>query len=183
MKKSLIALIPLALILIAVLGYKFLNKKNISSSKQFPSPSFQSSESISPTESTSAKEKASSKINLVCRYRPNEKIEVISYLKEGKIFSEIKGENQGFDKFLFFNDTGKIYYWNSSTKQGFTLTATTAQPNTQFEFKNTDEYLGQMEKYRPDCREESLNDELFNIPSDVNFQDMEKLQEMMRQNQ
>lgn len=182
MKKNLIILAPLILILIGFLGYKFLNKKG-TPSLETPTSKTQLTTTPTSTPKTTSETEITNRENLVCRYQPEEKIEILSYIKGNKIFSEIKGENQEFDRFLFFDDTKKIYYWNSNRKQGFILTASAIQPNTQFNLPSTDEYLDEMEKYKLDCRKENLSDTLFDIPSDVKFEDMNKLQEMMRQNQ
>jgi hypothetical protein len=127
------------------------------------------------------KEMVLKNISLKCTYEIPDGGKVISFVKgKNKIRSTV--EVNGKKTETIFID-GKIYSWDNKTKQGMTMTIKNLPqptPGQKITVENPENYIEQLEKMKANCKQESFSDSLFQPPTDVKFQDLDKLQEMMQ---
>lgn len=176
MKKIIPVLV--VLVLLAVGGYYYMNSK-----KTMPS----SNSAIVKTESaatgnvfTSIQDALSRSLTLECNYKDDKGTQTTTYVKGGAVrvvmsaMADPKQPNNVIVK------DKKMYMWNDTTKAGFTYTMTepavtgtspvaTGQPAASDKQAS---FLATIEKYKNACKTSTVADSFFQVPIDVNFQDM-----------
>lgn len=129
----------------------------------------------------SIKEMVTKNINLKCTYEIPEGGKVITYLKgKDKIRSTVESKGRK-NEVLFLN--GKMYSWDDESKQGITMTIKDLPqptPGQKITVENPENYIEQMEKMKASCKQENFSESIFQPPTDIKFQDLDKLQEMMQ---
>ncbi|MDH7476091.1 MAG: hypothetical protein QHH09_01300 [Microgenomates group bacterium] len=119
--------------------------------------------------------------SIKCTYEIPDGGKVTSFVKgKDKIRSTIENNNQKTET-IFVN--GKMYSWDDKTKQGMVMTIKNLPEQTTQEkttVEDPEKYIEQMEKMKASCQKENFSDSVFQPPTDVKFQDLDKLQEMMQ---
>ncbi|HRS22733.1 MAG TPA: hypothetical protein P5562_01095 [Candidatus Woesebacteria bacterium] len=106
-----------------------------------------------------------------CTYTLEEGLKVTTYIKNGKMRTEIPLENGDTNVSLYTDD--KVYQWSEKEKQGIFMSVEDAKKQPGTEVQDPDEYLNDIKnKYHPDCKNLDLEDSLFTLPEDVRFQDL-----------
>lgn len=137
---------------------------------------------------SSVRDALSKKLTLSCEFKDENGALIRSYVKNGLVrvtsTTPLSGEqspdsSQAGDFILKDN---KMYIWDSKTKQGFVyevkdqggenLDQTAMAQN---EPVRVDSYINMLDKYKDSCKVTTLDDSYFNLPTDVTFQDMNKL--------
>lgn len=113
-------------------------------------------------------------VSYQCTYRIEENLEVTTFVKNGKIRTEINLPTG--DKNVSLYADNKVYQWSEKEKQGFFMTIDFAKQQPQTEIQEPEKYLDDIvTRYKPDCKRVNLADSLFVVPTDVKFQDMSQL--------
>ena len=106
-----------------------------------------------------------------CTYTLEEGFQVTTYIKNGKMRTEIPLGDGDINISLYIDE--KVYQWSEKEKQGIFMSVEEAKEQPGTEVQDPDEYLEEIKnKYRPDCQNMDLADSLFLLPKDVQFQDM-----------
>jgi len=106
-----------------------------------------------------------------CTYTLEEGFKVTTYIKNGKMRTEMPVGDDDTNISLYINE--KVYQWSEKEKQGIFMSVEEAKKQPGTEVQDPDEYLEEIKnKYRPDCRNMDLADSLFLLPEDVQFQDL-----------
>lgn len=106
-----------------------------------------------------------------CTYTLEEGFQVTTYIKNGKMRTEIPLGDGDINISLYIDE--KVYQWSEKEKQGIFMSVEDAKKQPGTEVQDPDEYLEEIKnKYRPDCQNMDLADSLFLLPKDVQFQDM-----------
>lgn len=124
----------------------------------------------------------SQNINLKCSYETPSGTKVTTYIQRKDKMRSVIETKSGENHVLFLN--GKMYSWSEKTKQGMIMNVKTGIENKTAQQKpeiieDPKKYLDELEKFKADCRKENFSESLFQIPNDVKFQDVDKIQEMM----
>lgn len=108
-----------------------------------------------------------------CTYTLKEGFKVTTYVKNGKMRTEIPLESGDTNVSLYTDD--KVYQWSEKERQGFFMGVEEAKKQPGTEVQDPDKYLNDIKnKYKPDCKNIDLSDSLFVIPKDIQFQDLSK---------
>ncbi len=106
-----------------------------------------------------------------CTYTLEEGFKVTTYVKNGKMRTEIPLKSGDTNVSLYTND--KVYQWSEKEKQGIFMSVEDAKKQPGTEVQDPDEYLNDIKnKYHPDCQNMDLSYSLFSLPGDIQFQDL-----------
>jgi len=106
-----------------------------------------------------------------CTYKIEGELQVTTYVKNGKMRTEIPLESDNITVALYTED--KVYQWNEKEKQGMVINVTEAQQQPGLDIQDPEAYLTDIKnKYQADCQNMDLADSLFVIPKDIQFQDI-----------
>lgn len=178
MKKNLV--IILVAVIIVIGGVVFISSKS-KQGEEIISPTQLAEESMLDEESISSEESQINSLDSLslegsyqCVYTIEEGLKVITYVKNGKMRTEITLE--GGDTNISLYADNKVYQWSDKEKQGIFMSVEEAKNQQGTEIENPDEYLKEIKvKYQPDCKNIDLDDSLFIAPKDVRFQDLSQL--------
>lgn len=155
-------------------GYYFMNSQGntLLSSKKDPVQTIE--EALTGTNSVK------------CEYTDEAGQKVVAYIKAGKMRSDIV-EGQGLGGVLYKDSM--MWTWDNETKQGFMMDVPEGDDYTQPMDEgmsspstvNKSELEANIEKYKQHCKEESINDSVFEPPTDVVFQNMGDLMKSLPQ--
>lgn len=173
-KKTLI-IIAVVLLILAVFGVVYLKPKNNSINNSTESKSV----------FTSIKDALSKNMTLVCDFTDETGSSVKSYVKNGAVRVTTSGasENQSGEVIIL---NKKMYMWNTKTKTGFLYNIPDSD-ESEVGMKGEDvikseAYLDMIDKYKDSCKAAAVEDSYFEVPTDINFQDMSKLLEDIKNN-
>ena len=106
-----------------------------------------------------------------CTYTIEEGMKVTTYVKNGKMRTEIPLE--GGDTNISLYTDNKVYQWSDKEKEGFFISVEEAKNQPGTEVQDPDEYLEEIKnKYKLDCKNIDVSDSLFTLPKDIEFQDL-----------
>lgn len=106
-----------------------------------------------------------------CTYTLEEGFRVTTYIKNGKMRTEIPLEGGDTNVSLYTDD--KVYQWSEKERRGIFMAAQEAKKQPDIKVQAPDEYLNDIKnKYHPDCQNMELPDSLFSLPGDIQFQDL-----------
>lgn len=109
-----------------------------------------------------------------CTYTLEEGMKVITYVKNGKMRTEISLPDGDTNVSLYRDD--KVYQWSEKERQGFFMAVEEAKQQPGTEIQDPDEYLEEIKnRYKPDCKNIDLSDSLFALPNDIEFQDLSQM--------
>lgn len=113
-------------------------------------------------------------ISMVCSYKIENGLEVTTYIKN-KMIKTVTNMPNDINYNLVKDD--KAYQWSDKDKKGIVMPIVSAQKQsgTGVEIENPEKYIDDIMKYRPNCKETNLSDDIFIVPQDVQFQDMSQL--------
>lgn len=112
-----------------------------------------------------------------CEYTGEDGAVVTAYVKNGMVRTNISGGPEGDGSFLM---KGKTFWtWQDSTKQGMTYTVPDVTPveteAVESEGNMSEKVASDLEKYKDSCTSENVSDSMFEVPSDVSFQDLSQV--------
>lgn len=165
-KLSLILVLILVFIVAAFSYTKFKSKKDINTD----SPKTENALFAS------VKEALGKKLTLSCEFQ-NEGSTVKSYIKNGGV--RVSSVNSDGTTAEFLQKDGKMYIWDTKSKQGFVSTVDTSVSNNGEDLTNKDltsaeSYIDLMDEYKDSCKVSDISDSLFIIPVDVTFKDLDQ---------
>ena len=109
-----------------------------------------------------------------CTYTIEKGLDVTTYVKNGKMRTEIPLGDDDTNISLYIDN--KIYQWSTKEKQGFFMSVGEAEKQPDMEVQDPDKYLEDIKnKYRLDCQNIDLANDLFAVPGDIQFQDLSQL--------
>jgi hypothetical protein len=172
MKKSQITLAVLATILLAG-GVYYLRIKSRVVSK--------TNDKVGGSIFTSIKDALSKDITLACEFKDDRGVSVKSYIKNGsvRIMSTSVETNSDQTSDIILKDK-KMYMWGAKTKQGFMYEISDTNSDNPSDIAKGQNYLDMIDKYKDSCKVATVEDSYFVIPSDVKFQDMNKMLEDLK---
>lgn len=134
---------------------------------------------------TSVKDALSKDLTLYCEFSDNNS-SFKSYIKNGsvRVVNNSKEDGRSGDMIM---KQGKMYIWDNTTKTGFVYEIP-KEENSEKDFglseKDTikaDMYLNLIDKYKDSCKVSAVEDSFFDEPKDVEFKDMTKFLEDLKQ--
>jgi len=145
----------------------------------------------------SVKDALSKSLSLKCVYKDESGTETTTYIKNGsvRIMMTNANENQEYNNILMKEK--KMYMWSDKSKTGFvyeTIDPKDMTPYPTFKVEKglepekapgnqqQDSIIAEIEKYKNACKTESISDSLFELPNDVEFEDMAAMQKKMMEN-
>jgi len=125
-----------------------------------------------------------------CEYTDEEGRVTISYIKDGKIRSEFSDQENEPGGMIFKDNA--MWTWNSATKEGFTMVLPEVEESTDSQYDDGDDFdqspfnekreiEEEIEKYKEQCNNERISDDMFEPPTDITFQDMSDFYQNMPQ--
>lgn len=141
---------------------------------------------------SSIKDALSKSLSLKCVYKDESGIQTTSYIKAGSVRVVMEGNADAEQPNNIIMKDKKMHMWSDASKTGFIFTIeepeVTPLPNEDKKMVRPEDsdaggkqesILAQIEKYKDACKAEVVADSYFTIPTDVQFQDMNALQEQM----
>lgn len=186
MKK--IILIIAILVVFGIGGYFYLNSRGLTS-KTLLTIGNKSTKKVF----NNLQEALSKSMNLKCVYKDEKGLETTTYIKNGNVRVMMTNSKDPEELNNIIIKDKKMYMWSDQTKKGFVFENTEpyTSPYPTFEVKKElepekkpglqqqESILAQIEKYKDACKVEKIADSMFNIPTNVQFEDMNKVQEQM----
>lgn len=190
--KKIISIIAIVVVF-GIGGYFYLNSRGLS-----PKTPLRLGNKSSEGMFNSIQEALSKSMSIKCIYKDEKGVETTTYIKNGNVrmmMTNSKDPNSKDPEELnnIIIKDKKMYMWSDQTKKGFVFED--AEPNTSpyptFKVEKglepekkpgveqQESILAQIEKYKDACKVEKIADSMFNIPTDVQFEDMNKVQEQM----
>ena len=114
-----------------------------------------------------------------CEYTGDDGATVTAYVKNGMIRTDITGSPEGDGSFIMKENT--TWTWSPSTLQGVMFVLPEASEDAveievNEESQTTaDEIAADLERYKDSCRSENVDNAVFEVPSDVVFQDFSQV--------
>lgn len=127
------------------------------------------------------KDLITSNVSIKCVYEMANGSKVTSYLKGKDKIKSIIESNNGKSEAIIIN--GKMYSWDDKTKQGIVMSIDNlpqGQKNEKTTVEDPEKYIDELEKMKAVCQKENFPESIFQLPTDVKFQNMDKIQEMMQ---
>lgn len=118
-----------------------------------------------------------------CEYTGEDGAVVTAYIKNGQVRTDITGGPDGGGSFLMKDKT--TWTWSDSTKEGVMfvlpeITPVAGQATGEMQTAS-DEVAADLEQYKDSCKSETVSDSVFEVPTDVNFQDFSSMMSGMEQ--
>lgn len=173
-------IIPFTLIALLVVGGYFLVFKNKKEKTQSEKNLKQTAVEKKERLTSSIKDLIAQNLKIKCTYQI-EDTQVVSYFQgKDKMRNTVKNK-EGIVETIFSNS--KIYTWDTKTKQGMMMTFNPEQFKNQNtgKIESPEKQIEDLEKLKAQCQKENFSESVFVPPSDVKFEDFDKLQEMMQQ--
>ncbi len=99
-----------------------------------------------------------------------------TYLKEGKIFVEVTGDE--YEDYYVIVKDGTVYIWSLEEESGLKFSITEYE-TLGFSFltilKNPEAFEKSLADYQTKCKQIDIDDSLFKLPEDISFQDFGKM--------
>ncbi len=164
------------LLIVGIGGYLFMNQNKTSNDNQGNS----STNSNDGNVFTSIKDALSKSVSLKCEFEEDGR-KTTAYIKNGAIRSDVMGAKVEENASMIYKGD-KFYVWTESPKQGFVMTINPEDMDSTDETVETGDVKGMMEameKYKESCVPSLPSDSLFTPPTDVTFQDMSSMINLM----
>jgi len=117
-------------------------------------------------------------VGLTCEYTDAQGAQAKTSVKNGAIRSDRIAKNASESGSVIVKEK-KVYFWNTSTKQGFMMvmpeegqTAQNAPPQALLQIENV---VSGVQDYKDTCKPSMPGDDLFVPPTDVTFTDYSKM--------
>jgi len=130
-----------------------------------------------------------------CAFADPETKQQMSYLIQGKKVSmTMNGTTQNSAMSRMISDGTNVYIWDPTTKKGMKIPSVTPEelqamaqqtgqnPNVP-DFSDPAELEKLQQQYQVDCQPSIINVNEFQVPTEVEFQDMSQMMEMMKKYQ
>lgn len=126
---------------------------------------------------TSIKDALSKDLTLTCEFNDEKGNTTKSYIKNGAVrISTIGSDTKGGE--IIMRDK-KMYMWDEITKEGFIYEIPDEEKGnvgmTGQDINQSEAYLNIIDKYKDSCKTAVIEDSYFVEPKGINFQDMSKL--------
>lgn len=176
------------LIILGVGGYFYLNSRSL-----IPKTPLKLANQSEEMMFNSIQEALTKSISIKCVYKDEKGVETTTYIKNGNVRMMMTNSEDSEElNNIIFKDK-KMYMWSDQTKKGFIFEDTEPytspyptfevekelEPEKKPELQQQESILAQIEKYKDACKVEKIADSMFNIPTDVQFEDMNKVQEQI----
>lgn len=134
---------------------------------------------------TSIKDALSKNMTLVCDFTDEYGNATKSYVKGGAVRVSMTGDGRQAGEIIINNK--KMYMWDNKKKEGFVYTIPDEPEDNQTgvtsqDIVSSESYLDMIDKYKDSCKVATVEDSYFEVPTDINFQDMSKLLEDIKNN-
>lgn len=175
-KKTLLVIGLVLLVLVVVGSFYLKSPKNSVSNSESDKSIF-----------TSVKDAVSKKMTIACDFKDETGGSIKSYIKDGSVRIISTGETSSKSGDVLIKDK-VMYMWDIKTKQGFIYNIPDSDDSgansgvSEENIVSSDSYLSMIDRYKDSCSVSVVEDSYFEVPSDVNFQDMSKLLEDMKKN-
>lgn len=176
-KTTLILVVIVILVLFGVGGMYFVNSKKGNSNTSLGGNNI----------FTSVKDALSKKMTLVCDFKDETGASVKSYIKNGAVRVSTTGESPNKSGEIIIKNK-MMYMWDTKSKQGFVYNLPDQENNesgggvTEDNAINSESYFNMIDRYKDSCKVGTVEDSYFEVPKDINLQDMSKLLEDMKKN-
>lgn len=168
MNKKIIIILAVTLLLISGVvlfkGQKIGNKNNVDSSG-------------SNNVFSSIKDALSKDLTLTCEFKDEKGNITKSYIKNGAVRISTSGDDTKGGEIIMRDK--KMYMWDEKSKEGFIYEIPDEDKDkvgmTGQEINQSDAYLNMIDKYKDSCKTAVIEDSYFVEPKGINFQDMSKL--------
>lgn len=176
------------LVLLGIGGYFYLNSRGL-----VPKTPLKLGNKSSEGMFNSIQEALTKSISIKCVYKDEKGVKTTTYIKNGNVRVMMTNSEYPEQPNNIIIKDKKMYMWTDSTKTGFVFEvedpSTSPMPTFEVEkrlkpekkpeLQQQESILTQIEKYKDSCKAEKISDSIFNIPTDVQFEDMNKVQEQM----
>lgn len=119
----------------------------------------------------SIKDAMSKSLSLQCDYTSGN-VKSTVYIKGKSLRSET--DSQGSKIYAILKDN-KLWSWSDKDKNGLLMDLTDTQNKEAAGQKSGDDIIGEVEKYKQNCKQTIVSDSMFNPPSDIKFQDLSQM--------
>jgi len=119
----------------------------------------------------SIKDAMSKSLSLQCDYTSGN-VKSTVYIKGKSLRSET--DSQGSKIYAILKDN-KLWSWSDKDKNGIIMDLTDTQNQATGGQKSGDDIIGEVEKYKQNCKQTVVSDSMFNPPSDIKFQDLSQM--------
>jgi hypothetical protein len=171
-KNAIIIGAVIVIIILGAAGFFLMNKGQAPSSQPSTSTPQQENTNVFST----IKEALSKSMSLQCDFTDEEGRKTVSYIKNGAVRADITSTEADESGSVIVKDK-RMYFWNN--QGGFTMEFTDEQMESAQGSAQGQDIIQSLEKYKQSCRPSSVSDSQFTPPSDVKFQDMSEMMQMV----
>lgn len=173
-----VVLLLIVVVLIVVFGRGIFNKSGQLSDQTVDQP--QNNESSKTTVLDSIRDAVARSVGFKCEYLTDE-TKTSVWVKGQSIYSET--EVKGNKNFSILKED-KVWVWTGKDTNGIYMDLSAVE-DTQTQdtgnYKNTEETIEELEKFKQNCWPTDIADSLFNPPADIQFQDLGALMQKFGQ--
>ncbi|GEM_PF-1694351 len=177
--KNLLILGGVALVII-VAGYLWLNRSSNNDSPQVADDS-----QVVQQEANIVMSAFEGSGSVMCAYK-QENVQATVYIKNGMVRMDSIGDGESSSGNVIIKDD-TLWAWETGSTEGLTIENISqyeSDPNMASEYAVNEEYISeQIEENKANCSEQNIADGIFEIPSEVVFQDfssnLEDIQEQL----
>ncbi|MFN4213024.1 MAG: hypothetical protein ACK4FL_03645 [Microgenomates group bacterium] len=165
------------LLVVIGLGYYFFNGKK--QEKVSENKVQKNTQEKKETVVEKIKDLVAQNVSLKCTYQIDE-AKITTYIKGKNKFRTTVETKQGVNESIFADN--KIYSWDPKRKEGMVMSVDLIKnlQNTSTKVEDPEKQIEEMERLKATCIRENFSDNVFTPPTDVKFQDFDKLQQMMQ---
>jgi len=124
----------------------------------------------------SIREALEKSISFKCQYQPEEGDKVTVYLKGKDLIKAEVLTKQNQETITIMKDD-KMWFWLPATKKGMVVSLAGLQQQglANQQVPNKEKIIEEAEKYKADCQPTTIANSLFEIPKDVEFENLDEL--------
>lgn len=135
---------------------------------------------------TSIQDALSKSLSLKCVYQDDQGLKTTSYIKAGSVRVTMESTKDKSQPNNIIIKDKKMYMWSDADKTGFIISvkdeSLTPGPSISLSQPKNESVLAQIEKYKNSCQPATVADSLFQIPTDVKFNDMDAFGQNLKKN-
>lgn len=159
------------LLILAGAGF-YLYKSNKGKSAMYQAPSAMTNQG---NVFSSIQDALMKRLSLTCDYTDNKNVHTVAYVKNGMVRADITGTTAQQSGHVIIKDN-IVYYWNNSMALKMTMPSVSITPGAQNSQQTTGgNIMSGLEAYKKYCKETTVADSLFVLPSGVTFKDMSQI--------
>jgi len=179
MKNKIVLVVAAVLVLIGGIWYFKSNlAPKLQEAKPSPAPSETKTEEKEKKEGVfgSIREALEKSVNLKCQYQLENGDKMTVYLK-GKDTIRAEVTTKQNQKTITIMKDDKMWFWLPATKKGMVVSLAGLQQQglANQQVPNKEKILEEAEKYKADCQPAAIASSLFEIPKEVEFENLDEL--------